>query len=251
MPARPARALLAAVAAVLALAAAGCGFGPGDKLKGGSRLNVSRDFGHRLLDSAKVTQVHKSDTVMRFLQAAHNKVETRYGGNFVQSIDGLAGDRAGQRDWFYYVNGLEAGVGAQDYALSSGDRIQWDYHSWRATMRVPAIVGAYPEPFLHGSEGRRLPVLVECERPGSAPCRDATKHLSDAGVVATGAALGSASGKQVARVLVSRWSAVRRLVGAEPLTGPPSGSGVFARFTGAAGGTLQLLNDAGGVARVA
>lgn len=252
MPVRPtARALLAAVAALLVLAVAGCGFGPGDKLKGGSRLNVTRDFGHRVLDSAKVTQVHKSDTVMRFLQAAHNKVETRYGGNFVQSIDGLAGDRSAQRDWFYYVNGLEADVGAQDYALSSGDRIQWDYHSWRATMRVPAIVGAYPEPFLHGSKGRRLPVKVECEQPGSAPCQEATRHLTDAGVVATGTALGAGSGKQVARVLVGRWPALHQLLAAQPLTGPPSKSGVFARFAGPGGNTLQLLNDAGGVARVA
>ncbi|MDX6643162.1 MAG: hypothetical protein QOD76_1124, partial [Solirubrobacteraceae bacterium] len=81
---RPALVLLAAIAAggaALALALGGCGFGPGDALKGGARLNVSRDFGHSLLDSAKVTQVRQSDTVMRFLQAAHSKVETRYGGN--------------------------------------------------------------------------------------------------------------------------------------------------------------------------
>ena len=87
----------------------------------------------------------------------------------MQSIDGLAGDRAAQRDWFYYVNGIEADVGAQDYGLSSGDRIQWDYHSWRATMRVPAIVGAYPEPFVHGYRGKRLPARVECEKPDSPP----------------------------------------------------------------------------------
>jgi hypothetical protein len=119
-------------------------------------------------------------------------------------------------------------------------------------MRVPAIVGAYPEPFLHGSHGRRLPVRVECERPGSAPCRDATKRLTDDGVVATGGQLGAGSGKQVARVLVARWSAVRELLAAQPLTGPPSKSGVFARIAGpGAGSSLQLLNDAGGVARTA
>ncbi|MEA2398159.1 MAG: hypothetical protein QOK25_1715 [Thermoleophilaceae bacterium] len=251
---RPALVLLVAIAAggaALALALGGCGFGPGDALKGGARLNVSRDFGHSLLDSAKVTQVRQSDTVMRFLQAAHSKVETRYGGNFVQGIDGLAGDRAARRDWFYYVNGIEADVGASDYSLSPGDRIQWDYHSWRATMRVPAIVGAYPEPLLHGTHGRRLPVAVECEHAGSPTCRDVAKRLGDAGVVATGAAIGGAAGKQVARVLVGRWSAIRRLLAAQPLTDPPARSGVFARFTGSGAGTLEFLNDAGGVARVA
>ena len=50
---------------------------------------------------------------MRLLQRDF-EVETRYGGNFVQEIDGLAGGREGGRrvDWFYYVNGIESGVGA-------------------------------------------------------------------------------------------------------------------------------------------
>ena len=33
---------------------------------------------------------------------------------------------------------------------------------------VPAVVGSYPEPFLHGIDGRRLPTRIECTEPKSA-----------------------------------------------------------------------------------
>ena len=246
-----ARRLVAGLALVCAVGAAGCGFGPGPTVGTGAELAVTRDYGHRLLDSTRIARVHQSDTVMRFVQATH-RVETRYGGGFVQSIDGLAGDRSVQRDWFFYVNGFEASTGAADFALSSGDRVQWDYHSWRATMRIPAIVGAYPEPFVHGYRGRRLPTRVECDRPGSATCQAVLQRLSRAGVVATEAGLGASSGPQLARVLVGRWSALRRLQVASPLGEAPAYSGVFARFRGAGNGTaLDLLAPTGGVARAA
>src|SRR2546423_12062283 len=242
----------AAALAAAGLALAGCGFGAGKSLSGGAELVVTRDFGHRELDRARVAHVHESDTVMRFLQAAHRDgVETRYGGNFVQSIDGLAGNRSAQVDWFYYVNGIEASVGASDFGLSTGDRIQWDHHSWRATMRVPGIVGAYPEPFVHGYRGRKLPVRVECEDPGSAPCGEVTRRLTNAGVAASQAGVGASGSTEVARVVVARWSAMRRLQAASPLSGPPSKSGVFARFAGPGAGTLDLLNANAGVARAA
>ena len=63
------------------------------------------------------------------------------------------------------MNGQEASVGAADRELRPGDVVQWDYRDWTATMSIPAIVGAYPEPFLHGFEGKRLPVRVECPDP--------------------------------------------------------------------------------------
>ena len=52
---------------------------------------------------------------MRLLQRKYD-VKTRYGGGFVQEIDGVAGGREDGRrvDWFYYVNGIEATVGAAE-----------------------------------------------------------------------------------------------------------------------------------------
>ena len=78
------------------------------------------------------------------------EIETRYGGGFVQSIDGLAAVEeagAGPSDWFFYVNGVESEIGAADYPLHGGERIWWDYRDWGAAMRVPAVVGSWPEPF--------------------------------------------------------------------------------------------------------
>ncbi len=250
------RSLAAGLAlACVALGASGCGFGAGPSVGSGAELAVTRDYGHRLLDDARIAHVHQSDTVMRFVEATHH-VTTAYGGGFVQSIDGLAGNRAAQRDWFFYVNGIESPVGAADFNLSGGDRVQWDFHSWRTTMRIPAIVGAYPEPFVHGYRGRRLPARVECERPGSAACTEVLAQLQSDGVEATAAGFGSTAGSQLARVVVGRWSALRRLGVASPLSGRPGTSGVFARFRGGGSGgsgaeKLELLGLNGAVARVA
>jgi hypothetical protein len=244
----PLRATLAAVAVGLAVASGGCGFGAGSSTSGGARLEVTRDFGAKHGQPATLAHVHESDTVMRFLQASHD-VKTRYGGGFVQSVDGMAGNRAGRVDWFFYVNGIESDVGAADFGLSEGDRIQWDLHSWRSTMRIPGIVGAFPEPFKHGYRGKKLPVRVECAEPDGASCKEATKRLSDAGIVAPNAELGVSGDRTVARVVVGTWDAIRRLQAASPLGRAPSESGVFARFMGS--GALQLLDSAGRVARTA
>ncbi|MEA2473167.1 MAG: hypothetical protein QOE06_1082 [Thermoleophilaceae bacterium] len=191
--------------------------------------------------------MHEGDTVMRFLDKTHD-IKTSYGGGFVDSIDGLQGHKAAQHDWFYFVNGIEASKGAADFGLSPGDRVQWDYRDWRAAMRVPAIVGAYPEPMKSGSEGKRLPVRVQCENPGGQPCRDVMKRLGDAGVIASAAALQGQAGDRSVRVLVGRWPALRQDRGAAAIERGPRASGVFARFSG---GSLQLLDGAGQVKEVA
>src|SRR5690606_13099755 len=137
--------------------------GPGAEQEGDRvMLRVTRDFGTELLHSAEAEGVRESDTVMRLLQEAVEDVDTGFGGRFVSGIDGLKMAQDPPRDWFYWVNGIEAGEGATEFKLTPGDVVQWAYRRWDVAMRVPAIVGAFPEPFLHGLEGRRLPVRVEC-----------------------------------------------------------------------------------------
>lgn len=241
------RAALALLATILALP--GCGVGSGEeRAGGGAELRVTRDFGQELLASAALDPVREGDTAMRFLQS-EREVETRYGGGFVQSIDGLAGEGSdGSRDWFYFVNGLEAGVGAADYELSGGDVVQWDYRRWEAAMSVPAIVGAYPEPFVSGIEGKRLPTRVECEDDSSAACQEVKRRLGEAGVAATGAPLGAPASSEVLRVVVASWPVARDVRAAAPLERDPEESGVFARFA-PDGKTLALLDETGGEAR--
>jgi hypothetical protein len=245
------RRALAAVAVLAALAASGCGLGPGEQTAGEGSLTVTRDFGAEPIGRHSVAGVSESDTVMRLLERDF-EVETRYGGNFVQEIDGVAGGREGGRrvDWFFYVNGIESGAGAGERRVEPGDRIWWDHHDWGGAMRVPAVVGSFPEPFVSGSEGRRLPVRVVCltaDEDGA--CDEVETRLRDAGVTDTArSVLEQSAGREVLRVLVGPWSQVRRDTAARKLESGPQQSGVFARPT-RTGDRIDLLGDQGRVER--
>ena len=247
---RRARALLAALlVAGLAPTAAGCGLGEGnERAGGGATLRVTRDFGHEEIGSTRLDSVREGETVMRMLRSDFD-VTTRYGGRFVQSIDGVKGEGAGgQVDWFFWVNGLEADKGAAEWEVLPGDRIQWDHRDWSATMRVPAIVGAYPEPFASGTEGKRRPVRVECERIGSPPCDAARERLRGEGVSTSGSSLGAPGTEAVTRLVVARWARARIVRGAAGLEEGPEATGVFARFS-RDGSSLELLDEHGDTAR--
>jgi Domain of unknown function (DUF4430) len=89
------------------------------------------------------------------------EVDTTFGGRFVQSIEDVSGDLGAKQDWFYFVNGVEADRGAAEYRLRPGDVLWWDYRSWAGdAISEPVVVGAFPEPFLHGYDGRVRPVAV-------------------------------------------------------------------------------------------
>jgi hypothetical protein len=237
-----------AVLVALALAVAGCGLGPGAERKGGAELRVTRDFGHERLGVVRVKKVREDQTVMRLLRSRFD-VKTRYGGRFVQAIRGLSGRGAtGQIDWFYFVNGIEADVGAAEYELSPGDVVQWDYRRWDGAMRVPAIVGAFPEPFLHGLKGKRYPVRVECGDDSSKSCRLVKNRLLRLGVKASGASLGTSGTRNVMRVVVAPWKKAKIVSTVASLEKGPDDSGVFARVT-RGGRELDLLGPGGQVAR--
>lgn len=241
---RLAPALIALIAAL-----AGCGLGPGSEQSGdGVALRVTRDFGAKTIASGAQSELRSSDTVMRLLQSSA-KVTTRYGGGFVQSIDGIAGtERGGRFDWFYFVNGIEAPVGAANRKLHPGDVVQWDYRRWDATPRVPAIVGAFPEPFAHGHEGKRYPTRVECGKTQEA-CAVVRERLDEAGARAGSGSLGAEARGGVLRMQVGAWSELSRLQVLDPLEEGPSASGVYARFED--DGSLSLLDERGRVARKA
>jgi hypothetical protein len=232
-----------------ALALAGCGFGPGPAKQGPVQLRVTRDFGQKELSPpVQRDKVRDSDTVMRLLQSSH-QVVTRYGGAFVQSIDGLTGNKSAEHDWFFYVNGSESSKGAADYKLSLSDVVQWDYHRWSATMHIPAIVGAFPQPFQSGEAGQRLPTRVECQDANAKECNDVVNALSAQDVVATQAVLGSSTGEKSLRVVVAPWNVARETIIGRELQRGPASSGVFADFSRS--GALTLLDGTGKVAQEA
>ena len=133
---------------------AGCG-GSGEEA-GTARLWVTSDRGQELVLEAEVPA---GQTLMRAL-ASELDVETRYGGRFLQSAAGLEGSVDGRRDWFWFVNGYEGDRSAAEYRLRDGDVAWWDFRSWEREGEARVVVGAFPEPFVHGFNGDVRPAAV-------------------------------------------------------------------------------------------
>ena len=224
-----------------ALAAAGCGLGAGADI-GGVELTVTRDFGATPVLERPV-EANESDTVMRVLEG-NADISTRYGGGYVQSIEGVEESRRGghPQDWFFFVDGIESPIGAADYALRGNEWIWWDYRDWSATNHVPAVVGSFPAPFSNGYDGRSHPVVVECEGGGGA-CAKVRQALEDAGVTIAGGSPGGAI-----RVLVGPWGRLRTDPAAALIEAGPEESGVYADFE-RRGSAYRLVGlDSAGVA---
>ena len=107
-------------------------------------------------------KVDAGQTLMRALDSKV-ELETRYGGRFVQAIDGLSGSLEDQRDWFWFVNGYEGDRSASSYRLRDGDVAWLDYRGWQREGEARVVVGAFPEPFLHGYDGKTRPAAVRFE----------------------------------------------------------------------------------------
>lgn len=210
---------------VAALAAAGCGLGPGADV-GSVQLTVTREYGAVPMLETSVG-AKESDTVMRLLEG-QAEVATRYGGGYVHSIDGVAEAQRGgdPYDWFFYVDGVESPVGAAEVDVHGGERIWWDYRDWAATNHVPAVVGSWPAPFVHGVGGKAYPVAVECEGGGEA-CAATRAALEREGVK-----IASGSPKGTIRVLVGTWDRLRSDPAAQLIEAGPAESGVYANFVG-------------------
>jgi hypothetical protein len=196
-----------------------------------------------------------AETVIQLLES-HARVASAYDNDFVDSIDGYAGNGR-TVSWFYYVNGTEAPQGAGTTPVRRGERIWWDLHDWRATDSIPAVVGSYPAPFTQGE--RR--VLVACASGVSAACATVVSALERAGVAVTRRTLaGNSAGRradQGAGSLVSARATdataargaivvgTERELAAVPaarlIAAGPRASGVYARFADR-GRTLELLS---------
>lgn len=241
------RAMAAATAVLVAVAAAGCGVGPGEAGEGTAALTVTRDHGSEPLLEASEENPSASESVVRFLDR-ETEIETSFGGNFVDAIDGLSGSVEGGRslDWFFYVNGYWSPVGAGEATVHGGDRIWWDYRDWTDAYRVPAVVGSYPQPFVYGFDGERFGVEVVCFDVEAA-CDEVDSRLGDAGVAAEQLAPNTEAGDPdtTLRLLVGSWAEIREDRAAAQLEQGPGESGVYAipERCESGGYTLATLND--------
>jgi hypothetical protein len=146
-----------ALIAVAAAALAGCGSGESGK----ATLWITRDRGATMILNR---QVPAGLTAMQALDRVAD-IETRYGGRYVQAINGIEGSLTTRRDWFYFINGIQADRSAAEYRLHRGDIEWWDYRSWRGSPEFPVVIGAFPEPLIHGFNGKTRPTAVRFHRP--------------------------------------------------------------------------------------
>ena len=235
----------AAIAIVCAIVIAGCGLGAGPGTSGVT-VTVTRGFGSHQIAQIDRSRVPGSETVMRMLERSF-RIGTRYGGGFVQSINGL-GPSGSETDWFYYVNGVLAPKGAAGTSVHAGDHIWWDLHDYSATQTIPAVVGSFPEPFVNGISGKRYPVTIECAADVNTACTRVTAAMNAAHVPAAPQLLGTGSGPDTLGLVVGTWKEIRSQVAAELVANGPGASGVYAHFTGDGSG-LALLDPTGHVVR--
>ncbi len=141
----------------MVLAAAGCGSAdPPPPGAAAVQLTVTRNFGNEHLVSARAAPGQSAMFALR----RNADVGGAYAGKFVASINGVKGNTGNGWDWFYFVNGIQANVGAAAYTLHKGDREWWDYRYWTVYQEVPVVIGAWPDPFVHGWEGAQPSVHV-------------------------------------------------------------------------------------------
>jgi Domain of unknown function (DUF4430) len=144
-----------AALAVLAVALAGCGSSSSTTTSAGrATLWVTRDRGAHVLH---VANVPAGTSVMQALDRVAD-VKTRFSGRYVRAIDGL--EEHGRTSWFYYVNGYLADRSAAEYRLGAGDLAWWDFRKWRNPADDPLVVGAFPQPFENGYDGKRRRTVV-------------------------------------------------------------------------------------------
>lgn len=193
---------------------------------------ITRDFGKEKLDS-KVLNFISETTVMDMMEDYFD-IETAYGGSFVNSIGGLKSGFTDEKskkkmDWFYYINGRFAEIGAADYDILPGDIIIWDYHDWSSEVRMTSIIGAYPNNFVNDLEGNRMPTIIQYALGYEDEAKKIADYLKAKGAdisVSEGAAegLGDEEGHTI---LIAPWDEIRRNEGVEDIYKNRNKTGLF------------------------
>jgi hypothetical protein len=148
-------------------------------------LMITKDFGSQTLVEKKV-QIQKNWSIFELLESTV-KIEGKWDGGFVNSINGLESQSGGFTrdgfDWFYYINGIGADVGADQYSLRAGEVIWWDYHVWKTMgSSNSAVIGCYPQPFIHGYRGKIGATNILAAKESTKMAQDLKNSLLNRGV---------------------------------------------------------------------
>lgn len=87
---------------------------------------ISKDEGEEVITEKEVA-IEKGAILMDVMKENFDLEEE---GGFITSIDGIAPEEDEKKDWMYFVNDETAMVGAAEYELSAGDKVNFDLQSW-------------------------------------------------------------------------------------------------------------------------
>jgi len=112
-------------------------------------ISLTRDYGQIALDSREV-ELQSDFSLMEYMQREH-QVTTGFGGGFITGINGLESSAGtdGNFDWFFFVNGSVASVGADQLKPAPSDVVWWDYHRWSDAAGPTDVIGCYPQPLVN------------------------------------------------------------------------------------------------------
>jgi len=217
---------------------------------GNINLWVSRYFAAET-EFDKTVSFKKDQKLLDVMQD-HLEVETAYGGGFVNGINGTKSGYTDKsvftrkkRDWFYFVNGSVADVGADQFAVRSGDTVWWDYHDWTGNgSNALAVVGSYPHPFTLGYDGTKKSTVVMYWGAHQPEADRLVQGLKNKGADAraqkyNGDAIFTFTGNLV---LLGTWDEVAPVADVQELMTHPRDYGIYASF---ADGQVQALNYQG------
>lgn len=119
------------------------------------KLTITKDFKEEILQTDFGEA--NSQSVIEILRS-HANIKTEFGGGYVSLIENHS--ETEQSHWFYYVNGILADKGAALHHPTSHDYLWWDLHSWKGERYLGAVIGAWPEPFLSGYNGKIFPTQI-------------------------------------------------------------------------------------------
>lgn len=235
------------------------GCGQDDEEPKGARVLVTTDQGTTSVLDRSGVAVKDGEPALTVLRRAAD-VTLSADRRTIASIDGK--QATADSAWAFWINGVEIRSGGlktgedinvqqrpvvatpQTAKVHDGDTVWFDLRSDPDVGRPRGVVGTFPEPFLHGFEGQRWPVRVECAEPRSTECRAVRDVLVGYGIPAVSNRLRTSYNPESTRISVGLWSDVREDPAAQLAERGPKDSGIYA-VPSRDGREIALLDAAG------